>query len=70
MEQRIKLDVTEVRYKCDKCSNGYMKINEIEGSYYNEIQGYTIAHICDECGGRIILNKQYPYKEYTTHANT
>lgn len=58
-EERIKVDLYRVIYKCDKCEDGTMV--PVKGSLLTITEG--CPHVCS-CGAEKILDQEYPYSLY------
>lgn len=62
MEEKTQVNTYEVKYKCNKCNEGYM----IPSGFVYTTNPPKFQHICDNpnCGNIVTLDKAYPYIEY------
>lgn len=61
-EERYKVTPVGIRYKCDKCNNGYMEVVPNAPVYCTNPLQYL--HKCNKCGNEERFTIKYPYIKY------
>ena len=60
-EERVPVDVFEIRYRCDKCDDGFMCIREDQKIIVNPEK---MLHVCSNCGHESFFSERYPDWEF------
>ena len=58
--KKTQVHAYRVNYECDKCHNGEMSAVKLEGGA-RIFKGHKIQHVCDNCGHKEYLKKEYPF---------